>query len=182
MDWRSRQRQCWSPGPMAAVPARWDIWQLPATLGEHLRGAHLFISGECFLPSIAPSLIQNSQYYNVSLILRSFITVGHVLHDRRRWPGLADHIFLGLFAVHEVDARLSHLRLDADYFRCVHRCWPVLETTDIGGSLRIVIEILASALVTSRGAIFQNSTRLVFSFELQLLLFRSAFVTYLAII
>lgn len=58
MDWRSRQRQCWSPGPLAAVPARWDIWQLPATLGEHLRSTHLFISGECLLPSIAPSLMQ----------------------------------------------------------------------------------------------------------------------------
>lgn len=50
----------------------------------------------------------------------SFITAGHVLHDRRRRAGLADNIFLGLFAVHEVDARLSHLWLDADYFRCAY--------------------------------------------------------------
>lgn len=69
------------------------------------------------------------------LILHSSITVGHVLHDRRRWPGLADDIFLGLLAVHEIDARLSHLRLDADYFRCVPRCSQVLEIADIGGSL-----------------------------------------------
>lgn len=82
------------------------------------------------------STIINYIPLNILYILYSSITVGHVLHDRRRRAGLADNIFLGLFAVHEVDARLSHLWLDADYFRCAYTSSSCSsQIAVIGGSL-----------------------------------------------
>lgn len=86
----SGQWKCGTLGSVADVSARWDIWQLQATLGDHTHRADILVS------------------------------IGNILYGCGGGIGLADNLLFGILDLHEINESISHMRLDANHISALH--------------------------------------------------------------